>query len=58
MNALAIIQITAALLELSSKYIRIAGTNRELTPQETEAFRAKMKEIFDSPAWVITEDPK
>ena len=57
MNALAIIQITTALLELSAKYIRIAQQNEELSVAEETKYRQELVELFKQDHWKIEPDP-
>lgn len=58
MDALTIIQLTSAVLQLSSKYIAIAQQSGELSPDETEKFLEEFKRFTESPAWKIEPDPE
>lgn len=57
MDAIAIIQITSALLELSAKYIRIAQENEELSAEQELEYRKSLSLLFAQDHWKIEADP-
>ena len=57
MNAMAIIQITVALMELSAKYLKIARQDEELSVEQEAKYRQELTALFEQDHWKIDADP-